>query len=205
MSTDPGAGEQDEPLERSAALGAMDRALRRSTAAGQIVLITGETGIGRSALVRHFARRHPAVLGLCDPLARTRALGPLYDMAGELGGRFTEALAARGHHSDVFAAFLGELRRRGHTVVVFEDVHWADPATLDLLAFLGRRLDRVPVLVVLTYRDDQLGAGHALHTVLAGLHPGVVHRVPLPPLSAAAVALPRPRAAGDRGARDRAT
>ncbi|MBG0567031.1 ATP-binding protein [Actinoplanes aureus] len=187
MSTDPVAAGPDEPLERSTALGAMDLALRHTTTAGQIVLVTGETGIGRSALVRHFARRHPAVLGLCDPLARARVLGPLYDMAGDLGERFTEALAERGHHSDVFAAFLDELRRREHTVVIFEDVHWADPATLDLLTFLGRRLDRVPVLVVLTYRDDELGAGHALHTVLAGLPPELVHRVRLRPLSPAAV------------------
>ena len=50
-------------------------------------------------------------------------------------------------------------------VAVFEDVHWADEATLDLLRFLGRRIARTAALLVLTYRDDELGPRHPLRTV----------------------------------------
>jgi hypothetical protein len=76
---------------------------------------------------------------------------------------------------------------RRHVVVV-EDVHWADEATLDLLVFLGRRMDQVPALLVVTYRDDGLGADHPLRAVVGRLPPDVVRRVPPAPLSEAAVA-----------------
>ena len=54
-------------------------------------------------------------------------------------------------------------------VAVFEDVHWADEATLDLLGFLARRLTRCPTLLVLTYRDDELGPRHPLRLILGDL------------------------------------
>jgi predicted ATPase len=83
-------------------------------------------------------------------------------------------------------------------VVVVEDAHWADEATLDLLVFLGRRMERTPALLLVTYRDDELGADHPLRGVLGTLPQGVVHRVPPQPLSEAAVGeLARP---GRRGA-----
>jgi hypothetical protein len=62
-------------------------------------------------------------------------------------------------------------------VVVVEDAHWADEATLDLLVFLGRRLERTRALLIVTYRDDELGADHPLRGVLGVLPHGVVHRV----------------------------
>lgn len=72
--------------------------------------------------------------------------------------------------------------------MVVEDAHWADGATLDLIAYLGRRLTRHPALLVLTLRDDEVGADHPLHAVLAGLPRPLVRRLPLPALSTDAVA-----------------
>jgi hypothetical protein len=90
----------------------------------------------------------------------------------------------------VFAAFLDVLARPPLqvVVVVVEDAHWADDATLDLLVFLGRRLERTPAMLVVTYRDDELGADHPLRGVLGALPQGVVRRVRPQPLSEAAVA-----------------
>jgi len=74
-------------------------------------------------------------------------------------------------------------------VVVFEDLHWADEATLDLLRYAGRRIDATPSLLVLTFRDDEPGSGHPLQTVLGELsRAGALARVPLRPLSSAGVA-----------------
>jgi hypothetical protein len=73
-------------------------------------------------------------------------------------------------------------------VVVVEDAHWADEATLDMLVFLGRRLERTPAMLIVTYRDDELGADHPLRGVLGALPQGTVHRVRPQPLSEAAVA-----------------
>jgi DNA-binding CsgD family transcriptional regulator len=68
-------------------------------------------------------------------------------------------------------------------VLVVEDAHWGDEATLDWLAFLGRRIDRLSALLIVTYRDDEVGPGHPLRGVLATLSSAVVRRVPLEPLS----------------------
>jgi tetratricopeptide (TPR) repeat protein len=182
-------------LERSSLLDELSGLLAGvAGAGGRVVLVSGEAGIGKSALVRRFAELHSAharfLLGTCDPLLTPRALGPLHDIARQTSGALAERLAAGDPREAVFAAFLDELEQTGQrrTVVVVEDAHWADEATLDLLVFVGRRLERVPALLVVTYRDDELGADHPLRLALASLAQGVARRVPLPPLSVGAVA-----------------
>ena len=69
-----------------------------------------------------------------------------------------------------------------------EDAHWADEATLDLLVFLGRRVERTRALLIVTYRDDELGVDHPLRAVVGRLPPEAVRRLRLEPLSEAAVA-----------------
>ena len=90
--------------------------------------------------------------GACDDLLAPRALGPLHDIAHRLGGRGRGA-ARRRRPAGRYRAVLEALRTEP-TVLVVEDVHWADEATLDWLAHLGRRLAELPVLLVLTFRDD---------------------------------------------------
>lgn len=152
---------------------------------GALVLVAGEAGIGKTALLRAFCAGADArvLQGACDPLHTPRPLGPLLDILGEEPGP-----------SDAFAALAGELRRRAPSVVVIEDLHWADEATLDLVRLLGRRVETLPALVVATYRDDELDRAHPLRFALAAL-PRVT-RLRLEPLSAAAVG----ELAGDRGA-----
>ncbi len=89
----------------------------------------------------------------------------------------------------MFAAFLAEIHAAGTlTVVVVEDVHWADEATIDLLSFLGRRLGRMNVLLLATYRDDELGDDHPLRVVLGNLATQrATRRMRLSPLSQDAV------------------
>ena len=150
-----------ELLERDAALGQLAAALAAATAGeGGLVLVSGEAGIGKTALLRHFARLQRASVrvlwGACDALFTPRPLGPLHDIAAQTGGELGLTLASGSDHAHVLDAALAELQRRA-TLAVFEDVHWADQATLDLLRFLGRRLLRTQILLVLTYRDDEVG------------------------------------------------
>jgi DNA-binding CsgD family transcriptional regulator/tetratricopeptide (TPR) repeat protein len=180
-------------LERASLLEELDAELAATAAGGRVVLLAGEAGIGKSALVRRFTERRSAdarfLLGSCDPLLTPRALGPLHDIAGQTGGRLAELLDSGGPREAVFAAFLDQLAQPPlRQVVVVEDAHWADEATLDLLVFLGRRLERTPALLVVTYRDDELGADHPLRGVLGALPRRVVHRARPQPLSEAAVA-----------------
>ena len=78
------------------------------------------------------------------------------------------------------------LRARPPDIVVLEDLHWADEATLDVLRLLARRIEALPALVLVTYRDDELDPRHPLRIVLGELPSGSAARLALPPLSARA-------------------
>jgi DNA-binding CsgD family transcriptional regulator len=151
---------------------------------GRLVLIGGEAGIGKTALVRRFAEDHAEgariVWGACDGLFTPQPLRPLLDLAEQLGGELAESVAASAPQRELFSAAL-EALRPGPTVAILEDVHWADEATLDLLRFLGRRLDRTATLLLATYRDDEVGAHHPLRVVLGDVE--AARRITLPPLS----------------------
>jgi DNA-binding CsgD family transcriptional regulator len=189
--------------EREDALRELDAAQTGALAGGgRIVLIGGEAGIGKTALVEAFTRWRPNTVrllwGACDLLFTPRPLGPLHDMAGQLppDAALPAALAApEAGHAPIFAAALRELAARP-TLAVFEDIHWADEATLDLLRFLGRRVGQTRALLLLTYRDDELGPRHPLRLLLGDLaavpHAG---RLRLEPLSADTVR----ELAGERG------
>jgi DNA-binding CsgD family transcriptional regulator/tetratricopeptide (TPR) repeat protein len=155
---------------------------------GRVALIAGEAGIGKSTLVKAFAAgcgpRARVLWGGCDPLVTPRALGPLHDIGRQTGGALAERLGANASQAEVFAALLDEIDGPAQRpVIVVEDVHWADAATLDLLVLLVRRLDRRRVLLILTYRDDELGPDHPLQSALAAFPRDVVRTVALPPLS----------------------
>jgi len=180
-------------LERSSLLEELSGVLAATAVGGRVVLLAGEAGIGKSTLVKRFTERQSAdaqfLLGACDPLLTPRALGPLHDIARQTGGRLAELLASGGPREAVFDAFLDQLAQPPQRqVVVVEDAHWADEATMDLLVFVGRRLERAPAMLIVTYRDDELGADHPLRGVLGALPQGVVHHVRPQPLSEAAVA-----------------
>ena len=103
-------------------------------------------------------------------------------MRGERGP-LAAALAA-GDREAVLTTLLAELGNATRpTVLVLEDVHWADDATLDVLRYLGRRVDDLPLLVVVTYRDDQVGP--SLQRVLGALASSRTDRKLTPSMSLA--------------------
>jgi DNA-binding CsgD family transcriptional regulator len=182
-------------LERSDELAALERLLAETSSGGRVAVLSGEAGAGKSTLAAAFAEaagvRAHVLWGACDPLLTPRALGPLHDIARTLGGRLRERLHDHRSRAEVFDLLIEALDRppqSARPVVVLEDLHWADEATLDMVAFLGRRLALCRALLLLTYRDDEIGPDHRLRSVLAGLPPGLSRRVTLPPLSRAAVA-----------------
>ncbi len=159
---------------------------------GRLVLVAGEAGVGKSALVEQLQREVPAARwswGACDGLFTPRPLGPLFDLAGQLGGELAELCQAGAARDELFRALLRQVSEPGAlNVVVVEDVHWADEATVDLLRFLGRRLRAAPVLLIVTYRDDGLAADDPLRIALGDLATQrSTRRIGLPPLSADAV------------------
>ena len=182
-----------ELVERERALAALDDRLAEARRGdGSVLLVHGEAGVGKTSLLRAWTGGLPARVrlawGACDPLSTPSPLAPLREVAADLGGPLLEALREGSSAHDSFAAFVTELRQGAH-VVVFEDLHWADEATLDLLRYAGRRVDATPSVLVLTFRDDEPVSAHPLQTVLGELsRTGAAVRVPLRPLSSTGVA-----------------
>src|SRR6516165_3255992 len=193
MSGGVGAGGGAGLLERSVQLSSLGGALAAAASGlGRIVLVAGEAGIGKTALLRRFCADVDGSARVlwagCDPLFTPRPLGPVLELAGVLGGEVAARAADGARPYDVAVALLRELEA-GPSVLVLEDVHWADEATLDVIRLAGRRIGDVPALLVLSYRDDGLDRSHPLRIVLGDL-PGSdrVSRLALAGLSPRAVA-----------------
>jgi DNA-binding CsgD family transcriptional regulator/tetratricopeptide (TPR) repeat protein len=181
----------DVLLERDAPLGVFAAAVddaRRGL--GGVLLLSGEAGIGKSALVRRgtelVVRDIRVLVGACEPLSTPRPLGPVRDLA-VAGGRLDDLVEMGGSPSEVFDALREELAGEP-TVVVIEDLHWADEATLDVVRLLARRVSTMPVVLVVTMRSD-LGRLHPVTSLLGDLATTLrVTRVDLPLLSVEGVA-----------------
>jgi DNA-binding CsgD family transcriptional regulator/tetratricopeptide (TPR) repeat protein len=180
-----------ELLERDPILQELTRLLGDATSAGgRLVAVCGEAGAGKSAVVDRFSTLVPArhLRGMCDSLFTPRPLGPLLDIVHQSVGPLRAAYAAGAARDRLFRAFLEELAGVSPpTVIVIEDVHWADEATLDLLKFAGRRMAETRGLLVITYRDDEIDPDHRLYQLLGELPRGTFRRIQLPLLTATAV------------------
>jgi DNA-binding CsgD family transcriptional regulator len=182
----------DALLEREAPLAALHAALEQTAAGeGRLVLVAGEAGVGKTALVRAFCAGAPearVLWGACDDLITPRPLAPFRDVAEDLGGALAAAFESGAPPHEIALALLGAARAEAPTIVVLEDVHWADEATLDALRLLARRVERTRLLVVATYRDDELTGSHPLRLVLGDVGRGpAVERLAVAPLSPEAV------------------
>ncbi|MFH1185067.1 MAG: AAA family ATPase [Chloroflexota bacterium] len=179
-------------LERESQLQSLRAALGGARAGhGAVVLISGEAGIGKTTLVEHFISKQGdpwrILRGACDALFTPRPLGPLHDIAVQTKGTLLKRLESGSDRNAIFSACLGELGSQP-TIMVVEDIHWADQATLDLLKYLSRRVRPTPSLMILTYRDDEIGTDHPLRLLLGDLGTSnALHRIPVSALSRHAV------------------
>jgi DNA-binding CsgD family transcriptional regulator/tetratricopeptide (TPR) repeat protein len=179
-------------LEREDELEALGRAVDRARGgSGLLVFVAGEAGIGKTSLIRALRLRSEGraefCAGACEPLSVPVPLAPVRELmsaagagpTGELDGADRLALAR---------SLLDVLIARAPVVAVIEDAHWADPGTLDVLRLLARRVENAGVVVIVTYRDDELGANLPLLTLVGDLATSpTVRRIGLRRLSEAAV------------------
>jgi DNA-binding CsgD family transcriptional regulator len=204
-----------ELLERAAALDDLDRWFHEAGAgAGRLVLVSGEAGVGKTSLLGAFVAGRSGVLwSACDPLATPRPFGPLIEMAPVLGGGVAALMEAEPAgtgdtagaeqprretaHGALFGSVLAALAGRAPpAVMVVEDLHWADEASLDMLRYLARRITSMPVLIIVSYRHDEVGSMHPLRILLGDLaNVASVRRLRIDPLSHSAMSA----FIGDRG------
>lgn len=179
----------DVLVERSGFLASLEGLLGEALeGAGRLVFLGGEAGVGKTALAAALAESAagPAVRrGSCDNITTAEALGPILDALPELAAAVDQEAGLS--RLRLFRKVRDALSESA-MVLLLEDVHWADEATLDVLRFLGRRLGGCRLMILATFRSEEVGRDHPLTMVLgelAGL-PGVI-RMQLPALSAAGV------------------
>ena len=178
-------------LERESPLRSAGEYLAEAAAGhGRLLLVAGEAGVGKSAFVDAVLGRvgpeMTVAVGGCDGSGTPAPLGPLLEMLADLPEGVWEEGADR---AQVFSRLSGALARTELPyLLVVEDAHWADGATLDLIRHLGRRLHRLRALLVVTYRVEEASGQHPLRLLLGDLAGAVaVRRIDLAALSRAAI------------------
>lgn len=165
---------------------------------GRLIAIAAEAGAGKTALTERFVSAHAKdarlYWGACENLSTPEVLLPLRDIARASG----ESLDFGADHIRAFEALLRLLSRDARpAILIIEDVHWADTATLDLIRFLARRIARAGAVVLITYREEEVDTRSPVRNLLGEAPSGNVERLTLAPLSLAAVT----RLAAKRGRR----
>jgi len=182
-----------ELLERKDSLDVLSQLVTDVSAGeGKTVLLSGEAGIGKTSLIKYFTNdlnsETEVLWGGCDALFTPRPLGPLYDIAYQIKSNLIKMLENEEKRVSIFSEFLNYLVKTSNLkVIVIEDIHWADEATLDLLKFLSRRINRTKSILILSYRDEEIDQNHPLHSILGDLPNSETTRIRLYPLSETAV------------------
>ena len=177
-------------LERERELDVLHEGLRQ-VQGGQGVgfALAGDAGTGKTSTILAALRDVDGLRvlrGQCDPLGTPRPLGPFREL--RLPGLDDAVAAGDSNLSETAEAALHELGAEP-TVLVVEDLHWADAASAEVLRYLVRRVETVPLGILLSYRDSEIGPRHPARQLLGDLATlDGVHTLALQPLSVEAVA-----------------
>ena len=160
---------------------------------GHCVFVCGEAGIGKTSLVKTFCKdlkeEYKVFQGTCDALFTPRPLAPLHDIASQMQIDLWQNDDEHLDRTGLFTRLFSQLSKQEQkTLIVFEDIHWADEATLDFIKFFSRRISQLPCLFILTYRDDENAFVSSMRNIIAQLQPDSFTRLQLTSLSRQAVA-----------------
>lgn len=184
-------------LERESAISCFLQCAKYAESSGKILLIKGEAGIGKTALLEHMCNHSdiefPFLWSGCDPLFTPRPYAPFHDIADFLQSDLIKLLAEtqsthKTFHQIAHSLFSSLTQQNKPIILVIEDTHWADNATLDLLKFIVRRISFTKCLLCLSYRDDEVVLEHPFSSVLSLCPAAHTKRLHLKPLSVKAIA-----------------
>ena len=154
---------------------------------GRVILLGGEAGIGKTTLARELVheadrRGFTCLAGHCYDLSNTPPYGPWLDLAARYPdepdlppppapfarGRLDQITDQSALFADVWR-FFREISARGPALVVLEDLHWADPASLEVIRHIAPRVSTLPLLLIITYRVDEVTELHPFYGQLPAL------------------------------------
>jgi predicted ATPase/DNA-binding CsgD family transcriptional regulator len=159
---------------------------------GRVVVLSGEAGVGKSTLAQAFAETAEEsariLWSACEDLTTPDPLGPLHDLARDAKWNLPQALDKKGSRLAVFSECLGIFNDPVHAnLLIIEDLHWADNATLDFVRFLGRRVRNTHILLLITARNDEPGGHSNIRRALTDIPSNNVIRIDVPALTEQAV------------------
>lgn len=176
-------------VEREGQLTALRGSISGSAEEGQVVLLSGEAGHGKTSLLNVFINgldhRFTILAAACEPVGIPAPFAPLYDLLDQLPVELVTDIRSASGRPAIYAGVLDVLKN-DRVVLVIEDVHWADEATLGLVRYLGRRIGPTGSVLIVTYRSEEVDLTPPLRLVIADLGPAAL-RIDLPALSIAGV------------------
>jgi ATP/maltotriose-dependent transcriptional regulator MalT len=182
-----------ELIERDGFLSTLETMFESVTEGeGHCILLSGEAGIGKTSLIKSFHKEKKdsckIYQGTCDALFTPRPLAPIYDIIWQIQNDTQEKELQNVDRSLLFnQLFNGLEQQKKPVIIIIEDIHWADEATLDFIKFFARRISRIHCLFILSYRDNEILDNHPLRNVLGQLPSDSLTRLQLQPLSRHAV------------------
>ena len=156
---------------------------------GKVLLLSGEAGVGKTSLLHAglgtLDHKWRVLLATSEPLDVPTAFTPLYDLMAEMPAELQHDIRSGTGRMPVYSGML-DLVKNDRVVLVLEDVHWADEATLGLVRYLGKRIGATQSVLVVTFRSEEINLNPPLRLVVADLGPSAT-RIDLPALTVSGV------------------
>jgi DNA-binding CsgD family transcriptional regulator/tetratricopeptide (TPR) repeat protein len=185
-----GVTRREQLVERDDHLRALGEAVASSSDAGSVVLLSGEAGVGKTSVLHALSaavdHRYRVMVAACEPVGIPVAFAPLFDLLDQVPDELRADIRSGSRRPAVYAGML-DLLKNDRVILVLEDMHWADEATLGLVRYLGRRIGPTNSTLVVTFRSEEVDPTHPLRLVIADLGRHAL-RIELPALTLAGVA-----------------
>lgn len=176
-------------VERESQLRALASAIEESTHSGRVALISGEAGFGKTSLITAATdgldHRFRVMSAACEPVGIPAPFAPLFDLLDHLPDELRCDIRSGARRPAVYGGML-DFIKNDRVVLILEDMHWADEATMGLTRYLGRRLEATNSTLIVTYRSEEVSPTHPLRLVIADVGRGA-ERIDLPALTLAGV------------------
>ena len=176
-------------VERDDQLRVLNEVATASAQAGGVVLLSGEAGFGKTAVLRQFVdgldHRYRVLTAACEPVGIPAPFAPLFDLLDNLPAELRDDVVTGSNRQAVLAGML-DLLKNDRIVLIIEDLHWSDESTLGLVRYLGRRIEATGSCIIVTFRLEEIDLTHPLRLVIADLGAEAT-RIELPALTIAGV------------------